>query len=205
MRSTLLRTQSAARRYPQLWGTRRIGPDLSRENGLRTEDRQYAHLYNPRSTVPDSIMPGYSWMFSGNAAQPNVDARDLVAYVRSFGRERSLAGESGGEQVDHGTAMEMSSSYGAQGVPDTRTRSTVIGLDASAPIFSFAQSSDAVRPTHGREICPAVEITNRLPSRLVRLADSTLGIVLLVRSRGSEVRPVPSALRMQAIPGLSRQ
>jgi cytochrome c oxidase cbb3-type subunit I/II len=85
--------------YPQLWGTRRIGPDLSRENGLRTEDWQYGHLYNPRSTVPDSIMPGYSWMFSGNAAQPNVDARDLVAYVRSLGRERSLAGEAGGEQV----------------------------------------------------------------------------------------------------------
>ena len=78
-------------------------------------------------------MPGYSWMFSGKAAQPNVDARDLVAYVRSLG-ERSLAGESGGEQVDHGMAMEMSSSYGAQGVPDTRTRITAMGLDPSAPI-----------------------------------------------------------------------
>jgi cytochrome c oxidase cbb3-type subunit I/II len=138
--------------YPQLWGTRRIGPDLSRENGLRTDDWQYAHLYNPRSTVPDSIMPGYSWMFSGNAAQPNLDAQDLVAYVRTLGRERSLAGKEGGEQVDHGTAMEMSSSYDAQGVPDTRTRITVMGLDASAPIFSFAQSSDAVRLTHGRDI-----------------------------------------------------
>ena len=138
--------------YPQLWGTRRIGPDLSRENGLRTDDWQYAHLYNPRSTVPDSIMPGYSWMFSGDAAQPNVDARDLVAYVRSLGRERSLAGEAGGEQVDHGTAMEMSSSYGAHGVPDTRTRITAMGLDASTPIFSFAQSSVAVRLMHGQEI-----------------------------------------------------
>jgi cytochrome c oxidase cbb3-type subunit I/II len=138
--------------YPQLWGTRRIGPDLSRENGLRTDDWHYAHLYNPRSTVPDSIMPGYSWMFSGNATQPNVDARDLVAYVRSLGRERSLAGEAGGEQVDHGTAMEMSSSYGAHGVPDTRTRITAMGLDASTPIFSFAQSSDEDRLTHGKDI-----------------------------------------------------
>jgi mono/diheme cytochrome c family protein len=91
-------------------------------------------------------------MFSGDAAQPNVDARDLVAYVRSLGRERSLAGEAGGEQVDHGTAMEMSSSYGAHGVPDTRTRITAMGLDASTPIFSFAQSSDDDRLTHGKDI-----------------------------------------------------
>jgi hypothetical protein len=95
-------------------------------------------------------MPGYPWMFSGNAAQPNVDARDLVAYVRSLGRERSLAGEAGGEQVDHGTAMEMSSRYGAQAEPDTKTHITGMGLDASAPIFSFAQSSDAIRLTHGK-------------------------------------------------------
>lgn len=97
-------------------------------------------------------MPGYSWMFSGDDAQPNVDARDLVAYVRSLGRERSLAGEAGGEQVDHGTAMEMSSRYGAQAEPDTRTRITGMGLDASAPIFSFAQSADAIRLTHGKDI-----------------------------------------------------
>jgi cbb3-type cytochrome oxidase cytochrome c subunit len=138
--------------YPQLWGTRRIGPDLSRENGIRTDDWHYAHLFNPRSTVPDSIMPGYSWMFSGSGAQPKTDALDLIAYVRSLGRERALAGESGNEQVDHGTAMEMSSSYGAQGVPDTVPRITSIGLDGSAPVFAKAQSPDPNRLAHGREV-----------------------------------------------------
>ena len=138
--------------YPQLWGTRRIGPDLSRENGLRTDDWQYAHLYNPRSTVPDSIMPGYSWMFARSAANPGSDALDLVAYVRSLGRQRALAGETGNEQVDHGTAMEMSSSYGSQGVPDTRPRITAMGLDDSAPIFSSAQSPDPNRLAHGQDV-----------------------------------------------------
>ncbi len=138
--------------YPQLWGTRRIGPDLSRENGLRTDDWQYAHLYNPRSTVPDSIMPGYSWMFTKSAAEPKTDALDLVAYVGSLGRQRALAGEAGNEQVDHGVAMEMSSSYGSQGVPDTRPRITVMGLDDSAPIFASAQPPDPNRLFHGRQV-----------------------------------------------------
>ena len=138
--------------YPQLWGTRRIGPDLSRENGLHTDDWQYAHLYNPRSTVPDSIMPGYSWMFTGSAGEPNSDALDLVAYVRSLGRQRALAGETGSQQVDHGTAMEMSSSYGSEGVPDTRPRIAALGLDDSAPIFSSAQSPDSNRLAHGLDV-----------------------------------------------------
>lgn len=138
--------------YPQLWGTRRIGPDLSRENGLRTDDWHYAHLYNPRSTVPDSIMPSYPWMFQESGAKPAQDALDLVAYLRSLGRERALAGESGNEQVDHGTAMEMSSSYGSQGVPDTVPRITAIGLDASAPVFASAQSPDPNRLAHGQTV-----------------------------------------------------
>ena len=81
--------------YPHLWGTRRIGPDLSREHGLRTDDWHFAHLFDPRATVPDSIMPAYPWMFNGSAAKPNRDALDLVAYLRSLGRERELAGDSG--------------------------------------------------------------------------------------------------------------
>ena len=135
--------------YPQLWGTRRVGPDLSRENGLRTDDWHYSHLFNPRSTVPDSIMPSYPWMFHDSAGKPSADALDLVAYLRSLGRERALAGESGNEQVDHGMAMEMSSSYGSQGVPDTRPRITTMGLDDSAPIFATAQSADPNRLAHG--------------------------------------------------------
>ena len=33
---------------PHLWGTRRVGPDLSREKGKRTNDWHIAHLINPQ-------------------------------------------------------------------------------------------------------------------------------------------------------------
>ena len=49
--------------YPQLWGTRRIGPDLAREGGVHSEDWQYAHLYSPRNLVADSVMPAFPSLF----------------------------------------------------------------------------------------------------------------------------------------------
>lgn len=83
--------------YPQLWGTRRVGPDLARESGIRSDDWQLTHLYNPRLVVADSTMPGYPWLFEGSAAKPGKDAADLLQYVKSLGRARQLAG-SGAEQ-----------------------------------------------------------------------------------------------------------
>ncbi|HTB92256.1 MAG TPA: cbb3-type cytochrome c oxidase subunit I [Candidatus Sulfotelmatobacter sp.] len=78
--------------YPQLWGTRRIGPDLSREYNLHPRDWQLTHLYNPRFVVRDSVMPPYPWLFAGNANEPTQEALDLLAYLQSLGRARQLAG-----------------------------------------------------------------------------------------------------------------
>ena len=78
--------------YPQLWGTRRIGPDLSRIGGTRSEDWHLAHLYAPRTVVSDSVMPAYRALFDGSPDRPRQEARDLVAYLDSLGRARELAG-----------------------------------------------------------------------------------------------------------------
>jgi mono/diheme cytochrome c family protein len=81
--------------YPHLWGTRRIGPDLSRASGTRPADWQFAHLYSPRSIVPGSVMPAYPGLFDGAPDRPRQDARDLLAYLESLGRARALAGPEG--------------------------------------------------------------------------------------------------------------
>ncbi len=72
---------------PQLLGTRRVGPDLSRAGGKRTNDWHIAHLYNPKSTVPQSIMPSYKWYFdnSTNPPTPKAEAIALVAYIQNLG------------------------------------------------------------------------------------------------------------------------
>lgn len=77
---------------PQLWGTRRIGPDLAREAAVRSDDWQLTHLYNPRLTVADSVMPGYPWLFDGKASVPSQDATDLLAYLQVLGRPRIDSG-----------------------------------------------------------------------------------------------------------------
>jgi cytochrome c oxidase cbb3-type subunit 2/cytochrome c oxidase cbb3-type subunit I/II len=81
--------------YPHLWGTRRIGPDLARATGTRSEDWHFAHLFAPRSVVADSVMPAYPALFDGSARRPRQAARDLVAYLESLGRARELAGPEG--------------------------------------------------------------------------------------------------------------
>jgi len=81
--------------YPQLWGTRRIGPDLAREAATHSEDWQFAHLYAPRNVVADSVMPPFASLFDGSPDRPRQEARDLVAYLETLGRARELAGPEG--------------------------------------------------------------------------------------------------------------
>lgn len=48
--------------HPMLWGSKRTGPDLARVGGKYSDAWQVAHLTNPRSVVPQSVMPKYSWL-----------------------------------------------------------------------------------------------------------------------------------------------
>lgn len=68
---------------PQLMGTRRVGPDLSRESGLRSNDWHVAHFYNPRSVSPVSVMPSYTWFYDGR--EPNKRGIAIITYVQWLG------------------------------------------------------------------------------------------------------------------------
>jgi len=45
--------------HPFQWGSKRTGPDLARVGNRYSDDWHREHLTNPRSVVPESIMPGY--------------------------------------------------------------------------------------------------------------------------------------------------
>jgi len=47
---------------PFLWGSKRTGPDLARVGGRYTDEWHRLHLLDPRSVVPESIMPAYPWL-----------------------------------------------------------------------------------------------------------------------------------------------
>jgi cytochrome c oxidase cbb3-type subunit II len=48
--------------HPFQWGSKRTGPDLARVGGKYSNDWHVAHMVDPRSVVPESIMPGYGFM-----------------------------------------------------------------------------------------------------------------------------------------------
>lgn len=52
---------------PFLWGSKRTGPDLMRVGNYRTTDWHENHMKDPKSVIPDSIMPAYTHMFKKNA------------------------------------------------------------------------------------------------------------------------------------------
>jgi cytochrome c oxidase cbb3-type subunit 2 len=48
--------------HPFQWGSKRTGPDLARVGGKYSNEWQTAHLIDPRSVVPESIMPPYAFL-----------------------------------------------------------------------------------------------------------------------------------------------
>ena len=47
---------------PHLWGSKRTGPDLAREGGLRPNDWHVRHFRHPQAVVPRSNMPAYAFL-----------------------------------------------------------------------------------------------------------------------------------------------
>jgi len=48
--------------HPFQWGSKRTGPDLARVGNKYSDEWHLDHLINPRSVVPDSIMPPYAFL-----------------------------------------------------------------------------------------------------------------------------------------------
>lgn len=53
--------------HPFLWGSKRTGPDLQRLGGKYNDNWHFNHMWDPQSTSPGSIMPGYKWLFDNEA------------------------------------------------------------------------------------------------------------------------------------------
>ena len=59
--------------HPFQWGSKRTGPDLARVGKRYTDVWQKKHLEDPRSVVPESNMPAFTWL------RRPIDAGELKA------------------------------------------------------------------------------------------------------------------------------
>ena len=65
--------------HPFQWGSKRTGPDLARVGGKYSDAWHRDHLIDPRSVVPESVMPPYAFM-----ANRELEYRDVKAKVSAM-------------------------------------------------------------------------------------------------------------------------
>ena len=63
--------------HPFQWGSKRTGPDLARVGGKYSDAWHVAHLAEPRSLVPESVMPPYFFL-----TEKPLDYRDITSRLR---------------------------------------------------------------------------------------------------------------------------
>jgi cytochrome c oxidase cbb3-type subunit II len=63
--------------HPFQWGSKRTGPDLARVGAKYSDEWHLAHLVNPRSIVPQSVMPGYPYL-----AKAELDTATIADHLR---------------------------------------------------------------------------------------------------------------------------
>lgn len=124
---------------PELLGSQRTGPDLTNIGARQSSEVwQYMHLYNPRTVVPESIMPAFEWMFrivdqsppgvapvvlpkayapTRGVVVPTHDAQALIAYLLALkqapfpgGADQSTAPVSGAAGAPTSTAAPAANS-----------------------------------------------------------------------------------------------
>jgi cytochrome c oxidase cbb3-type subunit II len=64
--------------HPFQWGSKRTGPDLARVGAKYSDEWHVTHLINPRSIVPQSVMPGYPHL-----ARTEVDTSTIAAHLKT--------------------------------------------------------------------------------------------------------------------------
>ena len=64
--------------HPFQWGSKRTGPDLARVGGKYSDEWQRAHLADPRSIVPESVMPPYRFL-----EETPLDYRDIALQLKA--------------------------------------------------------------------------------------------------------------------------
>ncbi len=67
--------------HPFLWGSKRTGPDLHREGGKYNDNWHFNHMWNPQSTSPGSIMPGYKWLYDNEPMDYSLTEKKMEAMV----------------------------------------------------------------------------------------------------------------------------
>jgi cytochrome c oxidase cbb3-type subunit I/II len=100
--------------HPFLWGSKRIGPDLAREGGKKSNSWHYYHLMDPRAISNGSIMPDYDWLTT-----QKLDTSLTVAKINAM-RKLGVPYPAGFEKIANADLAKQ-----AQGIADDMAKDHV--------------------------------------------------------------------------------
>jgi cytochrome c oxidase cbb3-type subunit 2 len=101
--------------HPFQWGSKRTGPDLARVGGKYSDEWQVAHLVDPRSVVPQSVMPGYPFL-----AKTELDYDLIAAHLQT---NRLVGVPYSDDQIEHAVAdLRAQASVDDPGIRDLQKR-----------------------------------------------------------------------------------
>jgi cytochrome c oxidase cbb3-type subunit 2 len=109
--------------HPFQWGSERTGPDLARVGGKYSDQWHQSHMTDPRSVVPESIMPPYKFLFT-----TPLDYRDVKSMLQA---NRAVGVSYSQDQID-----QARQDLEAQADPNAD------GLDAMQKRYPKAQARD---------------------------------------------------------------
>ena len=71
--------------HPFQWGSKRTGPDLARVGNRYSNEWHVQHLVEPRSVVPESVMPSYSFLRSTDLDIRSFSVKATLSANRAVG------------------------------------------------------------------------------------------------------------------------
>jgi cytochrome c oxidase cbb3-type subunit II len=112
--------------HPFQWGSKRTGPDLARVGGKYSDEWHMAHMVDPRSVVPESIMPSYPWL-----GRRKLEAGDIAERMKVL---RTVGVPYTDEMIEKAgvdlKAQAQADSDGAAGVGERYPKAVVRTFDA---------------------------------------------------------------------------
>ncbi|HEX8913718.1 MAG TPA: cytochrome-c oxidase, cbb3-type subunit I [Humisphaera sp.] len=114
--------------HPFQWGSRRIGPDLAREGGKKSDLWHYQHFWAPGEVTQGSIMPPYKWL-----SRQEIDFKSIPLRVRAMqalGVPYTDAERAGAEESAKLQAAVIAGRIAEQGGPKGLDDKKVVALIA---------------------------------------------------------------------------
>ena len=131
--------------HPFQWGSKRTGPDLAREGGLRSNFWHFQHMIRPKDLSPGSIMPAYTWM--------NEDDLNLDLTEKKINAMRTLG-------------VPYPERYAAIAVSDLKKQALLIATDIVSNIpgqkLSESQKQEKINSIVNKEIIAMIAYLQRL-------------------------------------------